>query len=125
MPPTIAPRRSPLGSPRTRYPGHLPSGWRCTAATRSCRTFGAPAHPVASTLAPAPRRAFSSRPLDKRGAGDGDVAHESGRHHPSHLRLGWFRVADDPCPDCPLDLDLSGPSRPHPAVSSCTVPGTL
>ena len=62
-----------------------------------------------------------SRVRSPRGArGDGDVAHESGRHHPSHLRLGWFRVADDPCADCPLDLDLgwTGPrwiSRTIPA----------
>jgi hypothetical protein len=48
-------RRRIAGAPKparltpTRDPGHLPSGWRCTGATGSCRTFRGAAPPVVAS----------------------------------------------------------------------------
>jgi len=55
-----APKPTRLTPTRDPGTGHLPSGWRCTAATGSCRTFGGARPPVASATAPGSAPALRS-----------------------------------------------------------------
>gem|GEM_PF-7109725 len=80
-----APKPTRLTPTRDPGTGHLPSGWRCTAATGSCRTFGGARPPVASATAPGSAPALRS--LRRMGRAPGD------RGRLSHSHLKTFSVA--------------------------------